>query len=112
MLLQAEIEIGKLPDGVIYLYHADQPSAIEPLIRFAYRRVEVSRVLEESDGYRASLGGACGHNLAAAPEGYRLVISTSAHGFFAILTSENRSTVKILQQDARRAVQLNTPVRF
>ena len=108
----AEREIGKLPNGVITLYHAERPLVIEPLIRFAYERQELARRLEGDPDLAAKLGGACGHNLSLMDPGLHIEISASAHGFFAILTSENRTTVKLLHQDAKRSVQLNVPVRF
>jgi len=112
MLLLTRQEIGRLPDGVIYLYSSDRPSVIEPLIRFAYQRADLDRAIAGDAALRDRIGGACGHNLSVTDPGYRAVISTSAHGFFAVLTSPNRTTVKLLHQDAQRSVRLSVHVRF
>jgi len=97
---------------VIYFFYSDRPSVIEPLIRFAYERAELETALTADDSLSATLGGRCGHILRNTDPGYHVEISTSGHGFFAILTSANRTTVKMLHQDAKRSVQLGQPVRF
>lgn len=109
---QAKREIGKLPHGVVLLYHAERPQDIEPLIRFAYERAELSRQLADSPELRATLGGICGHNREVVDPDLRIEISSSAHGFFAILTSANKSRITMLQMEAKRSVQLDVPWRF
>ena len=111
-VVQSRQEIGRLPDGVIYLYYSDRPSVIEPIIRFAYERGDLTLSLQGDAALRERLGGACGHNLAMNDPDYRLVLSTSPHGFFAILTSSNRTTVKLLHQEAQRSVRSSVAVRF
>ena len=104
VVLQARQEVGKLENGVIYFFHADDPSVIEPLIRFAYEREEMETKVASDPSVRRRLGHVCGHDLLGSGR-VRLQISTGAHGFFAILTSTDSTTVRMLQEEASKAAR-------
>ncbi len=112
IVLEARQEIGKLPNGVVYLHYGERPAVIEPLIQLAYERAELLLRCGEDPALAARLGGACGHNLTQVDPDLTVEISPSVHGFFVILTSPTRTTVKIVHQDAKRSVQLAQPVKF
>jgi hypothetical protein len=104
VILQASQEVGSLENGVIYFIHAQSPSVIEPLIRFAYQREELEETLRRDPALRSRLGDGCRHRLLG-DDSARLEISTGAHGFFAILTSRNRAVVSRLQEEASQAAR-------
>ncbi len=104
LVLQANQEVGSLENGVIYYVHAENPSVIEPLIRFAYQRAELETEILRDPELRAELGEACGHHFLGDGT-VRLEISTGAHGFFAILTSDDEEIVSLLKEEASQAVR-------
>ncbi len=111
VVLQAKQEVGPLENGVVYFYHSNQPSVIEPLIRFAHERVDLAEAIRTRPEVREQLGGPCGHRPAFSV-GIRIEISTSARGIFALLTSTNSTTYTMLRFQAGRAVRSKMPVWF
>jgi hypothetical protein len=105
---RARQEVGALANGIVYFYHSDDPAVIEPLLRFAYRR----RALADSLTAQPAAGiPDCEDAIRHTPP-FDLEISTSAHGFFAILTSPRPDIVKHLQGLAAIAVTRRHAVWF
>jgi len=110
IVLQTQQEVGALHQGVFYFYHAEDPSIIEPLIRFAHEREELEARLREVPLLRHRLGESCGHRY---HEGsVHLEITTSARGIFALLTSADPAMQDELRAEAGRAVRGKIPVWF
>jgi hypothetical protein len=107
---RARQEVGALSNGIIYFYHSEDPAVIEPLLRFAYRRQALADSLRGAAAPEAP-EAACGEGIWHTPP-FDLEISTSAHGFFAILTSSRPDIVKHLQGLAAIAVPRRLAVRF
>lgn len=110
-ILLAKQEIGELPDGIVCFYHASNPDIIESLIRFAYARRALEEGIEQDEVLRETLGDPCGHfRSSSAP--VRLEITPSARGFFAIITSPDSYTVKVLKNQGSLAIRTRLPVWF
>jgi hypothetical protein len=110
VVLETQQEVGALPQGVFYFYHAEDPAVIEPLIRFAHEREELEARLRQAPALRRRLGEACGHRY---HEGLvHLEISTSARGIFALLTADDPAMKNELRAEAGRAVRGKIPVWF
>ena len=111
VILRARQEVGPLASGVLYFYHSESPNVIEPLIRFANERAEMDEALTSNADLASRLGGSCGHALRLGGP-VNLEISSSARGIFALLTSADDPTVKLLRAQAGRAVRSKIPVWF
>jgi len=110
-ILLAKQEIGELPDGIVCFYHASDPDIIESLIRFAYARKALEERFDRDPELRRSLGVRCGHARSeSAP--VELEISTSARGFFAIVTSSDPYISNTLKVQGSLAVRNRLPVWF
>jgi hypothetical protein len=110
VVLQAQQEVGALHQGVFYFYHAEDPSVIEALIRFAHERAELEARLHQDPALRRRLGEWCGHRNHA---GFvHLEISTSARGMFALLTATDPTMQDELRAEAGRAARGKIPVWF
>ena len=107
VLNQADQEVAPLADGAVYFYSSDNFRVMEALQRFAYARLDLHQ--KNLDARHPRIRMDRGHTL---QEGVTLEITTSAHGFFALLRSENEETVAALKGEAMRAVRGRTLVRF
>jgi len=111
VVLQAKQEVAPLEKGILYFYHSDDPAVIEPLIRFANERARLQKQLEEDPDLRARLGLACGHTPnPVRPE--HLEISTSARGIYALITTDDPTTLQQLRSQASRVVLSKLPLWF
>jgi len=111
VVLQAEQEVAPLEHGVLYFYHSEDPAVIEPLIRFANERAQLQKRLAASPELRARLGLGCGHTPnPTRPE--RLEISTSARGIYALITTDDPTTLAQLRSQASRVVLSKLPLWF
>lgn len=111
VVLQAKQEVGPLKDGILYFYHSDRPSVIEPLIRFAHERADLMDRLQTDPELMEQLGGPCGHDSEARAE-ISMEISTSARGIFVLIRSPDPTTYWRLRFQAGRAVRSQIPVWF
>jgi hypothetical protein len=111
VILRAKQEVGPLRDGILYFYHSDEPSVIEPMIRFAHEREDLAEAIRADPDLINSLGGPCGHGPNAHAD-IQLQISTSARGIFALVTSSDPTTNTRLRFQAGRAVRSKIPVWF
>jgi hypothetical protein len=110
VVLETQQEVGALRQGVFYFYHAEDPTVIEPLIRFAHERAELEARLRQAPALRHRLGEVCGHRY---HEGFvHLEITTSARGIFALLTADDPAMQNELRAEAGRAVRGKIPVWF
>jgi hypothetical protein len=102
-LLLALHEAAPLPDGVILFFYSDNFRVIEDIQRFAYER----QALEASGAARA-------HTKLSRvdPEELDLEITTSPHGVFAIITSENPSGAAALRGQTSASVRMRRIVEF
>ena len=111
VVLLADQEVAKIEDGVLYFYHSDDPSVIEPLIRFAYERQALAVAIRTDPGIQERLGRPCTHTSLLGTS-TRLEITTSARGVVAILRSSNAATVGVLKAQAKRALRSKYPLWF
>lgn len=111
VILRAKQEVGPLRDGILYFYHSEEPSVIEPLIRFAHEREDLAKTIRSDPDMLRRLGSPCGHRLSAHSD-IELQISTSARGIFALLTSSDQATYRALLREGSKAVVSKIPVWF
>ena len=111
VILRAKQEVGPLRDGILYFYHSEEPSVIEPLIRFAHEREDLAKAIRSDPDVLRRLGGPCGHGPSAHAD-IELQISTSARGIFALLTSSDLPTYRDLRREGSMAVVSKIPVWF
>jgi hypothetical protein len=104
-VLSAKREVAALPDGAVYFFHSDNFRVVEDLQRFAYER----QGLEESGAARRHPKLGTGHGPG---DDVHLEIAASAHGVFAILTSDNPEGARTLREQASYAIRRGTRVRF
>ena len=85
---------------------------IEPLIRFAYERAGAGPPLADSTRTAGHAGPGSADTTVRSSTRSRIEISTSAHGFFAILTSTARSGSDRLQEGSIRCGARQPDRRF
>ena len=107
-LTAAHPEAAPVEDGVLYFFSGRDFWEVEDLRRFAYARRALVR--GEEDRGHPRLGLLAGHR--ETPGEVRLEIAVSAHGFFALLRSDNPVTVDVLRREASEAVRRRTAVPF
>ncbi len=106
VFLQAGQEVGSLQNGVVYYYHSDNPTVIEGLRRFAYERDRLSTRIRKDPDLQARMRMNNDYHGKLADGTVQVVISKEcAHGFFAIVTSDDPAMATLLHEQASRAVR-------
>lgn len=103
-LRQCTVEAGALEHGVVYYISSSSLTVVESMQRFAYER----RRMEEEPAAQIHAR----HRGMGAPEDLRLEVTTSARGFFALLTAADPAVIRFVREEASFAVRSHRPPRF
>lgn len=93
-LTRAQLDVGAIPDGLVMHFTADRPEIVVDLQRFAFERQRLHGQFDHPSCAR-QLCSECRQRMGAMRDA-RYEVANSAHGVFAVLTSDDAAVVNVL----------------
>jgi hypothetical protein len=104
-LAEARVDVAALPNGIVIHYASEKPATIVELQRFAYERRKLHQQMVDAETLNRFCER-CRHKTERT-KGARYEVGNSAHGAFAVVTSDEDEIVRALHELAAEVTLTN-----